>query len=176
VIDDQGRDLRKINWYNGHQLAKQGIYAYHYSLVFPQQVREKSAYYRKVSWARREKAQQWVDESFMQLKHPFRVHNVYFHFSWLERAEVNHPEQIQQLIMAIESGQEDVELRNNVDAERLLDSNWYKIVRALAKAWVPIDRFLWRTIYVRLTRLGRKLLGSNRWQALRLRILGRYSS
>ena len=80
---------------------------------------------------------------------------------------MNHPEQVQELIRAIESGQESIEVRNTADIDHLLDSSWYPIGRALAKVCVPIDRFLWRTIYLRLTRLGRKLLGPKLWQTLR---------
>ncbi len=172
VIDKLGRDLRERNWCNGHLMADRRIYLYHYSLVFPKQVREKCAYYQAADWARREKAEKWAEETFMQLKYPFRVHNVYNYLSWLERAEVDHPKQVKALVAAIESGQEQIELRNTSDIDHLLNSNRYRLGRAIIKAGEPIDRFLWNTLYHRLARLGSRLLGKDRWLKIRSRILG----
>ena len=77
VCDKQKRDLRTIHWLRGGTLAKKGIYMYHYSLVFPKQVEEKSVYYGAASWARRSLATRWAQCAFTNLSWPFHVHNVY---------------------------------------------------------------------------------------------------
>lgn len=45
VHNEQGINLREKNLVDGKTLAKQGIYLYHYSFLFPQQVLDKSEYY-----------------------------------------------------------------------------------------------------------------------------------
>ena len=53
ILTPDGIDTRKINWISGEQLLKKGIFLYHYSLLFPKQVLEKSIYYQNSKWANR---------------------------------------------------------------------------------------------------------------------------
>lgn len=140
VHDTEGRNLRDVRWVDGDTLAQRGIYLYHYSLVFPKQVREKCSYYQQADWAQRTAAEHWVQETFLHLRQPFRVHNVYDYPSWLERFHGTHPPQIAALRRDIASGQIDVEMRSTEDVERLLRSPIYAMGRAWLKAWDLVDR------------------------------------
>ena len=144
VHDPQGRDLRTLKWIDGHQLAQQGIFLYHYSLLFPKQVMEKCRYYKNATWARREKAEHWVRESFMKLSTPYRVHNVYDYPSWIERFKGNHPPQIIQMQKDIREGRINVELRPTYDIEQLLQSRAYILKRAMLKMFTPLGKQAFR--------------------------------
>lgn len=147
VRDSQGRDLRTLRWLDGYELADQGIFMYHYSLVFPKQVFEKCEYYGTATWAGRAKAQQWAEDVFLKLQRPYRVHNVYDYLSWLERFEGEHPPQIEALRADIRSGKLTIDVRPTDDIERLLQSSMYRLGRAGLKLLDPVARRLspwWR--------------------------------
>jgi hypothetical protein len=103
---------------------------------------EKSAYYSNAPWAQRDRAQEWAAEAYLELKHPFRVHNVYHDPSWLERFSESHPPQIDALRADIESGRKQLELRRVDDIERLLSSKRYQVGRAFLKQMAPVDHVL----------------------------------
>ncbi len=174
VQNDQGQDLRQIKWLNGYSLAQQGILLYHYSLLLPQQVLEKSDYYGKAAWAQRPRSQEWAEEVFMRLRRPYRVHNVYDSPSWLERFAGEHPPAISQLRADIVAGRVVVELRQTDDIERLLRSPFYRLGAALLRRCEPLDRqFSPRTrrwVY-RLLRFCRDPRGSTRAVQQKLRKL-----
>jgi hypothetical protein len=147
VYDLQGRDLRSLKWIDGHELARRGIHLYHYSLVFPKQVVEKSEYYGSLTWARHAKAREWAQEAFLELRRPYRVHNVYRLPSWLQRFEGSHPPQIEDMFRNIEEGLLEVELRQTDDVERLLESRRYQVGRAVLRLLDPLVQILlarWR--------------------------------
>lgn len=149
VCDSHGRDLRKQKWVNGYELYKRGIKLYHYSLLFPKQVIEKCEYYANAALFRREQARRWALEVFMELKSPYRVHNVYRYFSWLERFDGEHPPQVSALRDDIEAGIITVHTRSTDDIDRLLNSFRYKLGRAVIKGLEPCDRlrlFVWRLL------------------------------
>lgn len=141
VHNELGQDLRDLHWANGEQLSKKGIKLYHYSLLFPKQVMEKCDYYGVAKWARRERAKQWAQDSFMRLKTPFRVHNIYDYPSWLERFTGSHPEQIEQMRADIVAGRLEIDMRSKEDVEQLLCSNRYKLGRTWLKLLSPLDRY-----------------------------------
>ena len=70
VLDDRGRDLRRLNWLSGADLAARGVNLYHYSLLLPKQVREKCAYYSEAEWAKRRDALTWMEEAYFSLRRP----------------------------------------------------------------------------------------------------------
>ena len=144
VHDPQGQDMRKLKWVNGHKLARQGIYLYHYSLLFPKQVMDKCRYYKTAIWAKREKAEQWVQETFMKLSYPHRVHNVYDYPSWIERFSKSHPPQIIQMRKDIQEGRIRVELRHTDDIEQLLQARAYILKRAMLKVLSPLGKQAFR--------------------------------
>lgn len=140
VVDEQGRNLRAIGWMSGRDMARRGIFLYHYSLLFPKQVEEKCSYYGNAPWARRSGAVKWAQNVFLHLKRPFRVHNVYQHLSWLERFHGTHPEQIQILWNDIVAGRVPVATRSTDDIETLLESLVYRLCVYFLKVAAPVYR------------------------------------
>src|SRR3546814_14363953 len=55
-----GRSLRELRWVDDRMMAAQGIYLYHYSLLFPKQVQEKCDYYQHADWAQRHEVVFWA--------------------------------------------------------------------------------------------------------------------
>jgi len=157
VQDDAGQDLRKVNWLSASKTVQIGIRLYHYSLIFPKQVAEKSEYYQNADWARRTEALQWAQDSYETLQRPYRVHNVYQYPSWLERYTGEHPPQINALLADIRSGQLSISLRPAVDIENLLSSYLYLFGRAFLKALTPVYLVFYRLKRV-LSSLKNKLL------------------
>jgi len=145
VLNRDGVNLRSLGWIRGDQLARQGIFLYHYSLVFPTQVQRKSTYYRQVEWGPFEQAGKWYQDAFERLK-PFRVHNVYRYPSWLERYDGCHPPQIDKLWRDIEAGVVHLQVRHTEDIKRLLDSRWYMISRTIVKFVGPLICIPYRTV------------------------------
>lgn len=132
VLDPEGRDLRSLHPLTAQSLAAEGIFAYHYCLLFPRQVEEKSAYYARVGWARKQASLAWAEHGYARLDWPFHVHNVYEHPSWLERFHGEHPPEVLRMMEDAHAGRIDVELRRTDDIERLLDAPWYALgIRAL---------------------------------------------
>jgi len=140
VHDPGGQDLRQLKWINGYELARQGILLYHYSLVFPKQVREKCEYYSHADWARRKEANIWAEQNYFQLSNPYRVHNVYQYPSWLERFKGEHPPVIQRLKDDILTKRVKIEMRNNCDVDRLTTSQKYLLGAKLLSLIEPLNR------------------------------------
>ena len=94
---------------------------FHYSLLFPKQVRSKSQSYGTSSlWTERAYAPEmvrWADDCYFSLKRPFRVHNVYKSISWLDQYRGDHPGGAC-YVGGGKRGGSGIELRNNTDAER----------------------------------------------------------
>jgi hypothetical protein len=160
AVDDAGRNLRTLKWINGDKLERQGIVLYHYSLLFPKQVREKCSYYSRVSWSTVSRdAQRWAEENYMRLEHPFRVHNVYFLPSWLERFYGNHPPTIRLLESDIVSGCVQIDLRPTEDIEQVLASRCYAMGRFLLKCLAPLYAWAWH-LRVTVGSIGKQLLSA----------------
>jgi hypothetical protein len=154
VYNERGVDLRDLTWVSGNEMGKKGIKLYHYSLLFPKQVIEKCEYYRAAKWANSERATIWASNSFMQLKNPYRVHNVYDYPSWLERFTGSHPHQIDNLRKDIASGILEIEMRSTDDVEHLLQSLGYKFGRFLLVLLSLWDQ-LWNVIKPKLSWMRR---------------------
>ena len=140
ILDTEGRDLRKLTCIPGEELSRKGIFMYHYSLVFPKQVIEKSEYYSKANWAKIPQATQWAQDVFLDLKKPYRVHNVYDYPSWLERFDGIHPSEIERLRNDLRDGNLKIETRRTDDVERLLQSYSYRFGRTFLKIFDPWER------------------------------------
>jgi len=140
VHDPSGRDLRQLKWINGYELARQGILLYHYSLVFPKQVREKCDYYSHADWVQRKDMSIWAERNYFQLNNPYRVHNVYDYTSWLKRFKGKHPPAIQELRNDVSSGYVKIKLRDNTDVERLLATPKYWLGAILLSWLEPLSR------------------------------------
>lgn len=140
VQNASGLNMHCRKWITSNQLAKKGIFLYHYALVFPKQVKDKCHYYKVAPWAKREKMMAWAEKSYFNLERPFRVHNIYEFPSWLERFEGNHPEQIVRLQSDIINNRIEIEIRNNTDIEILINSTKYKLFRCFLKLIEKPDR------------------------------------
>jgi len=142
IYNDKGHDLRRLKWVKGNQLARQGIFMYHYSLLLPKQVTEKSDYYGN-TFANISGGMAWAKNHYMTLAHPFHVHNVYKYPSWLIRFKGKTPPQIQSMWQDIQTKKIRVDLRQTDDIEYLLRSPIYKLQRPLVKITdYPIRLFL----------------------------------
>ena len=139
VIDSSGRNLRGIKWVDGYALNRMGINLYHYSLAFPKQVFEKSAYYANLGYPQSDNMVKWAENDYMHLKNPFRVHNVHIHPSWLERFRGTHPPEIYRFKKDVENGLVDIECRQIEDVEHLLNSKTYQLGRVVLKVVGSVD-------------------------------------
>jgi len=135
VLDPAGRDLRTLNWLSPRDTADQGMCMYHYSLLFPRQVREKCAYYGQAFASFRPGLPRWAEECYFRLGHPSRVHNVYEFPSWLERFRGEHPPEVVRMMEDIRAGRVREELRPTDDIETLLGSTRYQLGRTALEAW-----------------------------------------
>ena len=120
-VDETGRDLRTGTWLDAATTAAWGVRLYHYSLLLPKQVIEKCDYYANADWARRTGAVEWANEAYLQLKRPFRVHNVFAYPSWLERFRGPHPVEVVAMVDRLRAVDDGASLRRTDDIERLLE-------------------------------------------------------
>ena len=127
VYNSTGIDTRSIHWIRGKQLAKRGIYLYHYSFVFPSQVLRKAAYYQNSEWSMIKEGEWWFQKIFMELEDPHKVHIYYWENSWLKRFGGEHPSQIRQMIRDIQNNKLIIEMRHTDDIENLLNSRYYNL-------------------------------------------------
>jgi hypothetical protein len=138
ILDENGNDLRKHGWIDPRKLERSHIFLYHYSLVFPQQVVNKSIYYSNVEWGSFSNMKLWVDQNYNKLQNPYRVHNVYQYPSWLERYSGAHPPQVLVMWDDIQRGMfPSINIRPMADIEALLDSPFYSIRKFVLKALGP---------------------------------------
>jgi len=129
AVDEQGVDLRQKRWITGEEMAKRKVFLFHYSLLFPAQVWDKCRYYATptsvTSKGYAPGILDWAENSYFHLQRPFRVHNVYRHLSWLHRIDITHPEEAGRMWQDALSGKIKVELRDNRDAEALINNRYY---------------------------------------------------
>lgn len=162
VLDESGRDTRAVCWRDAAFMAGMGIHLYHYSLLFPAQVRDKVEYYS--SWGLHgdwfAAARRWFADSYLTLRKPFRVHNVYHYPSWLERYDGGHPEAVRRMMTDVASSRP-LDLRAVDDVERLLQSRGYALGRFGLRAAEPLDRWYRQT---RRLAGGRARAAAARWR------------
>jgi len=135
VINERGQNLRDLGWVRAVTLQKQNIFLYHYSLVFPRQVVQKSNYYQNAEWNDFKEMDHWVENSYLKLKNPYHVHNVYKFPSWLERYKGDHPQAIYNLWdeLVNQKTNTDIHFRKTDDIEALLSSSFYIIGKICLK-------------------------------------------
>jgi len=143
VLDAAGRDTRTLGWLDAAATARLGVAMLHYSLLFPFQAVEKVEYYSNWGvadgWYPADGARRWLEESYLSLRRPYHVHNVYRYPSWLERYDGRHAPEAERLFADVAAGRISVERRPMDDAHRLLRSPSYRIGRALLKLAGPAD-------------------------------------
>jgi hypothetical protein len=142
VVDQDGIDLRLLGHIQAEEMARRGIYLYHYSLVFPSQVEAKSRYYSHVDWGAFGKMNEWSQKQYLELRNPYRVHNTYRYPSWLERYRGSHPPQVVAMWEEVRRypGTHVVQMRQTDDIERILASRRYALGRFGLKVTGPVVR------------------------------------
>lgn len=152
VVDTDGRSMEKLNWIHGRTLARRGIFMYHYSQVFPKQVREKSRYYARANWSARRRVLLWARRMFGELRYPLLAQQVYHYPAWIEPYAGDHPPQIQALRHDIATGALKIAVRRQDDIRQLMAARWYRMSRAALRCfcWIywPWFAFI-RLQYVR---------------------------
>lgn len=160
VVDRDGRDLRTLKWMRASDTAQLGIQLYHYSLLFPWQVEQKTSLYRDEKPKTHGGMIEWAETSFFTLGHPYHVHNIYQDPSWLRHYQGEHPAEVLAMMNDIENGRVQARLRDNQDANRLLESRWYR-AGAFALSYADyVDRTLFpvRRVLRRVRRAPRKIM------------------
>jgi glycosyltransferase involved in cell wall biosynthesis len=142
VYDENGADLHRQHWISGEQMKKKKIYMYHYCLLFPWQVEQKSKVYQDEKPVGFPGMIQWAENNYFKLENPYRVHNIYDVPSWLERYTDTHPEQVICMMKDIIDGKINTELRRTDDIELLLKSKKYHFDIFLLKIGNPIEQIL----------------------------------
>lgn len=157
VIDDLDRDLRTLNWVRGKDLVQRGVYMYHYSALFPLQVKQKALLYQSEKPIAYKEIVQWAENNYFGLKDPYRVHNIYQWPSWLKRYRGSRPPEILRMMSDINQGIIQVEKRNVDDVEKVLNAWWYPVGIWGLKVGYFFDFGIFR-IRVRLGKVKRWLL------------------
>jgi SAM-dependent methyltransferase len=161
IIDNQGRDLRTLKWMSPAAMRARNIYMYHYELLFPKQVKDKCSYYAGAQWTTAlQKANDWVNNCYMAIGKPFRVHMMYNYISWLEKFNHKHPVQIYEMVKDVKAGQyPGIGLRDMKDADKLLLRPDYRLAAILLRSFIPLDRFLDAgKNFIKLTFVGRLVI------------------
>jgi len=140
VADEKGRDLRSLKWIRPSDTARLGVHLYHYSLLFPWQVDQKTQIYKEQHPDVCGGIVDWAKSSYFKLGHPYRVHNLYYAPSWLKRYRGEHPSEVIRMMSDVESGRVHAMLRDNRDAYRLLDSRWYRAGSFVLSYFDYVDR------------------------------------
>lgn len=139
VVDENGIDLRTKHWVNARILQKRGIYMYHYSLLFPWQVEQKTKVYANEDPDGYGGIVKWAENNYFKIGNPYRVHNIYDSPSWLNRFKGKHPQQIYVMMNDVKSGLVTAKLRQTDDIEVLLKSFRYKFKILLLIIADPLD-------------------------------------
>lgn len=126
ILNDNGIDLRKIHWIKGRKLKQRKIFIYHYSHLFPWQVKQKIIVYKNEKPEGCADIIEWAENNYFKLSNPFNIERHYWLPSWLERFTGDHPQEIINMMRDIKSGIMNIELRNNDDAEIILKQKQYK--------------------------------------------------
>ena len=127
VVNEKSVDLREFHWVRGKTLAQRGIYMYHYSLLFPWQVRQKVKVYKDEKSHDRPEIVEWADKNYFVLGNPYRVHNLYMYPSWLQRFKGQQPPEVLAMMDDVLAGTVQAEVREVADIEKVLGTWWYPI-------------------------------------------------
>lgn len=141
ILNDKGVELRKINWLSGKKLKKKGIYMYHYSHLFPWQVKQKTMVYKDEKPDDCSDILNWAENNYFKLTNPFNIERHYWLPSWLEYYRGSHPSEVINMMRDIRSGQIKIELRENNDVEAILERKIYSLKTFVMKAYNKWDYY-----------------------------------
>jgi peptidoglycan/xylan/chitin deacetylase (PgdA/CDA1 family) len=89
-------------------------------------------------------ARRWMADSYLTLRRPFHVHNVYRYPSWLAEYAGEHPPEVLRMLRDVRGARAGEALaeeqRGTRDVRRLLRSPWYAAARAAVEAAEPLGR------------------------------------
>ena len=156
VVDASGRNLRRLNWIRAEEMAKRGVFLFHYSLLFPWQVEQKVRIYRDEKPDLCGEIVDWAEQSYFKLKRPYRVHNLYRSPSWLDRFSGVHPPQVIEMMDDVLAGRTPATVRGTEDVERLLGRWWYPVGRVGLMAGDHVDRFFQSARHSRASHAARQ--------------------
>ena len=117
-------------------MAHRGIYLYHYSQLFPWQMRQKALVYKNEKPEGYQKIEEWLENSYFHLKNPYRVERYYWVPSWLEKTDCVHPPEVKRMMEDVYSGRLSCELRSTEDVEKLICSRAYRLKGRVIKFWI----------------------------------------
>lgn len=133
VVDAQGRNQREIKPLTAAQMARKGIYLYHYEYLFPFQVKNKAIYYSYRDRVPRHPLD-WFDNNYMKLSNPFKVHNLKRWLSWLEPYSGRHPEKITEMMGDLHTMINcNIVFRHTEDIDNLLKNIFYHLTKSILK-------------------------------------------
>ena len=140
VVDDRGRNLRTLHWVRAEEMARRGVYLYHYEALIPWQVEQKVRIYQdeKPEWCAG--LVDWAENSYFRLGHPYRVHREYRSPSWLRRYDGPHPPEAIRMMSDATMGRTSQPPRDTEDIERLLQTWWYPLGRQSLVAAYHLSR------------------------------------
>jgi len=127
VANENGVDLRKINWIKGGWLSRRKVYMYHYPHLFPWQVRQKTMVYKDEKPDSCADILDWAENNYFKVSNPFNIERHYWLPSWLEKYHGDHPAEIVNMMNDIKTGKIKVELRKNDDVEKILQGKNYNL-------------------------------------------------
>jgi len=141
VVDSRGQDVRSARFVSATRLARRGIYMYHYSFVFPFQVRAKLAYYGELGPHLLEKRELWA-RNYQELTNPFLIDDTSVEggASWLRRYRGVHPGAIRALRSELEEQGRQSLFRPTGDIERLVASSRYRFETGMLTLASHIER------------------------------------
>jgi hypothetical protein len=142
VTDAAGRDLRTLKWIRACDMARRGIHMYHYALLFPWQVEQKTLLYEDEREDVYAGIKNWAESSYFRLDHPYHVYHMRHlgAVSWLRRYQGEHPAEVLRMMDDVGTGRVQATLRDNRDAYRMIDSTWYRAGAAALSYWDYVDR------------------------------------
>lgn len=144
IFDNNGNNLRNINMIDGSTMVKRhGIYMYHYYAIFPLQAKAKADYYSKTF---SKDYYKWLNDSYINLKNHFHINDNFWKISWLRKYTGQHPQQIMKMMEDVKSGHINVELRDNHDIDKLLDSHGYRVITFLLRSYFNSLTFIKRYV------------------------------
>jgi hypothetical protein len=146
VVDENGTDLRQLKWLDGPAMRRRNIFVYHYCMLLPKQVRQKSSYYSRVDWSAFQQMEAWAERAYFKFQTPFAVCDVlHYPMSWLEEYRGSHPAHIIRMVEDIEAGiYPNIELRRTDDIMRVIRRPQYRVGRFARKSVVTVLPFVRR--------------------------------
>lgn len=126
VYDGGGRNLRNGYWITGKDMAKRGIYCYHYGMIFEKQAQQKVSYYQNM-FKSHQNMKDWYENVFLDVNKPFHIVHGTELPGWLKRYTGSHPEQVVLLQKELKKMGGTFKQGNKEAITKVLSSNFYRL-------------------------------------------------